>query len=111
MGIQEAKFLSYQTDPSKLVAADVGAKTAPVGPDTPQKQEGVDTSLDRLQKQLTLMKETNFQMDYDQEIDRVVIKYTSKSTGEVISQIPSEKFVEIEKAFIKTIGLLFDQKA
>ena len=71
--------------------------------------ESVELSIDNVQRQLSLMKETNVHMEYDKDIHRVLVKYTNPS-GEVVRQIPTEKFVEFEKAFVKTLGLLFDRK-
>lgn len=70
----------------------------------------VENSVSNVKKSLELMKETNFQVEYDQDIDRVIVKYMN-TYGEVMRQVPTQDFVEFEKAFIKTIGLLFDQKA
>lgn len=71
--------------------------------------ESVEQSINNVQRQLSLMKETNVHMEYDKDIHRVLVKYTN-ATGEVVRQIPTEKFVEFEKAFVKTLGLLFDLK-
>lgn len=71
--------------------------------------ESVEQSIDNVQRQLNLMKETNVHMEYDKDIHRVLVKYTN-TAGEVVRQIPTEKFVEFEKAFVKTLGLLFDLK-
>lgn len=71
--------------------------------------ESVEQSIDNVQRKLSLMKETNVHMEYDKDIHRVLVKYTNDA-GEVVRQIPTEKFVEFEKAFVKTLGLLFDLK-
>lgn len=73
-------------------------------------KEQLDASFNRLQKKLEDMQDTKVEMNYDKDIDRVIIRYSSRATGEVINQIPTEKFVEFEKEFDKVIGLLFDHK-
>ncbi|KEO84076.1 hypothetical protein EL26_06325 [Tumebacillus flagellatus] len=60
-------------------------------------------------KYLQQMNESQVQINYDEEIDRVIVKYVSPTNGEVINQIPSKDFVDFEKEFVKTIGLLFDK--
>ena len=75
-----------------------------------QHDKDVLKSVDSLQKQLERMQETRVQMEFDKEIDRVIVKYVNQNDGEVVSQIPSEKFVAFEKEFVKTVGLLFDMK-
>jgi uncharacterized FlaG/YvyC family protein len=74
------------------------------------RHEEVQRSVDLLQKQLTRMRDTSFQLEFDKEIDKVIVKFTSRETGEIVRQIPSEKFVNFEKEFVRTIGLLFDIK-
>ncbi|MBL0385534.1 flagellar protein FlaG [Tumebacillus sp. ITR2] len=74
------------------------------------KAEQIEASFNRIQKQLQDMQDTKVQMDYDKDLDRVIVKYSSRTTGEMIHQIPSEQFVEFEKEFVKSVGLLFDKK-
>lgn len=73
-------------------------------------QQQVDQSIKALQKHLEQVKDTSMQMEYNDEIDRVIVKFVHNSNHEVVSQIPSKKFVEFSKEFVKTCGLLFDQK-
>jgi uncharacterized FlaG/YvyC family protein len=73
--------------------------------------EQIEQRVNNLQKQLQTIHDTQFQMEYDKEIDRVIVRYVSHTSGEVVRQIPSEKFVDFEKEFVKMVGLLFDQKA
>lgn len=74
-------------------------------------QHDVLSSVKNMQKNLNMMNDTSFQIDYDKDIDRVIVKYVSLESGQVVSQIPSKEFVNFEKEFVKTIGLLFDKKA
>jgi uncharacterized FlaG/YvyC family protein len=105
------------TEASPRVASAQNAHAVQAAPVSEEKagpsasHEEIAKSVDNVRKQLDLMKETNVQMEFDKDIDRVIVKYVSASTGELVNQIPSEKFVEFEKEFVKTIGLLFDQKA
>lgn len=80
-------------------------------PAQPVSQETVEQSVKSVQKQLDVVQHSTVHLDYDKEIDRVIVKFVNDSTGEMERQIPSEDFVAFQKAFVHTIGLLFDHKA
>jgi uncharacterized FlaG/YvyC family protein len=94
--------LSVQSPVQKTAAIEAQSK--------PATAEHIDASLNRINKQLEELQDTKVQMEYDKDIDRVIVRYSSRTTGEVVNQIPSEKFVQFEKEFVKAIGLLFDKK-
>lgn len=96
VGITSSPGTAQQTSPSQEAIQSEGPS--------------VEQSVTSMQKSLDLMKETNFQVEFDRDIDRVVVKYTN-TFGEVVRQVPTKDFVEFEKEFVRTIGLLFDKRA
>ncbi|PWK16167.1 flagellar protein FlaG [Tumebacillus permanentifrigoris] len=103
--------ISKYPQPTSPVEAEVRVQAPSPAPAKKVTAEQVTDGMARLRKKLEEMQGTKVQMNYDKDIDRVIIRYTSQSTGEVVHQIPTEKFVEFEKEFIKSVGLLFDHKA
>lgn len=93
---------------SQVAAMQTNGQAVPENP--ANGPEDVTASVENVQKKLDIMKDLSFQVEYNEDIDRVIVKYRNRDTGEVVSQIPSEKFVEFEKEFVKTIGMLFDRK-
>jgi len=71
----------------------------------------INDRLDALQKHLQQQQDvTNVQLEYNKDIDRVVVRYVSATSGEVVQQFPTARLVEFEKEYMRTIGLLFDIK-
>lgn len=66
--------------------------------------------LERVKKAL---KESNtiVELEWNKEIDRVVMKVIDSSTGEIVKQIPPQNVIDREVEFMRLIGLLFDHKA
>ncbi|MGZ4107495.1 MAG: flagellar protein FlaG [Tumebacillaceae bacterium] len=102
------------SDPNNIASAVTVAPT--VQPNqahttgNPISKDTVTASVDSVKKHLENMQQTQVELSFDNDLNRVIVKYVDKDNGQVESQIPSEKFVEFAKEFTKTIGLLFDQK-
>lgn len=75
-----------------------------------QQDANIEQTVKRVKKYVDIMKEARVQMNYDEELDRVIIKYLSDG-GEIINQIPSKDFISFEREFVRSLGLLLDKKA
>ena len=53
---------------------------------------------------------SNLQFSVDEKTESVVFKFTSKTDGEVIRQIPSEKILELRSKLDDLLGLIFDKR-
>lgn len=108
-GIPATDSLKSAVQPNQTPQPSIPA----AGPSDPKLKstEQIEQRVNNLQKQLQSMQDTQVQMEYDKEIDRVIVRYVSHTSGEVVRQIPTEKFVDFEKEFVKMVGLLFDEKA
>jgi len=69
-----------------------------------------DFVLDGIKKDMGIPQKTQVQMEYDKDIDRLVVRYVDKAKGVVVEQIPNEKIVEFQKAYVQALSLLFDKK-
>jgi len=47
----------------------------------------------------------------DQDTGRIVVKVSNTSTGEVVSQIPSESALKLAKSLDSLTGILVDKKS
>jgi flagellar protein FlaG len=72
--------------------------------------QDITRTLERVKKAL---KESNtkVELEWNKEIDRVVMKVIDNSTGEIVKQIPPQNVIDREVEFMRLIGLLFDHKA
>lgn len=50
------------------------------------------------------------EFDYDDEINRVIVRVRSADDGEVIRQIPPESFVAFTAKFREMLGVMFDEQ-
>ncbi len=50
--------------------------------------------------------ESRFEIEIDSDLDRVIVKILSGTSGEVIRQIPPKEFLELAKQFADPKGLL-----
>jgi len=69
----------------------------------------IEKSTDALQKKLE-QADSDVQLEYDKDLNKVIVKYVSPMSGEIVRQIPSEKVVQFEREYMKMVGLLFDHK-
>ncbi len=53
---------------------------------------------------------SNLQFSVDEKTESVVFKFTSKTDGEVIRQIPSEQILELRGKLDDLLGLIFDRR-
>lgn len=53
---------------------------------------------------------SNLQFVVDEDTESIVYKFTSKESGEVVRQIPSEEILELRSKLDDLLGLIFDQK-
>lgn len=74
----------------------------------PSKQD-LEDSVQRVNQSLKLVN-TSLEIKLDKEVNEKVVMVLNNQSGEVIRQIPSEKFLEWEKEYAKLLGLLFDEK-
>jgi len=74
--------------------------------------KGADQQLveNTVKKHFDLPSDVRFQMEFDKDINRLIVRYIDKANGEVVRQIPEEKVVEFQKAFVNTLSILFDKK-
>lgn len=70
----------------------------------------INRSLERVKK---VLKESNttVHLEWNKDIDRVVMKVISNDTGELVKQIPPQQFIDREVEYLRLIGLLVDKKA
>lgn len=69
----------------------------------------ITRSLQRVNKALQTIP-AEIHLEWDKDINRVIIKMKNPDTGEVIRQIPPEQFVAWAKEFTRLVGLLFDKQ-
>lgn len=56
------------------------------------------------------MVDTGLEYEYNQKIDREVVKIYNRDTGEVIKQIPAEDMVNMLTKMYDMLGVLYDKK-
>jgi flagellar protein FlaG len=52
----------------------------------------------------------NISFEYEEEIEKMVVKVTDGETGKMIRQIPQEEIVRLSRNIDKLVGLLIDKE-
>lgn len=69
----------------------------------------VETAVDQLSDTVALFT-TDLQFTVHQETNRIIVRVTKSDTGEVIREIPPERFLDAVARVQAAIGLLLDER-
>ena len=74
--------------------------------------EQVSAMVEDLQASLEMLQQKNTQLNFSvhEKTDRVMVRITDQSTGDVIREIPSEEFLDMAAKLQEMVGLMFDAK-
>lgn len=56
------------------------------------------------------IKNTRFEFSIHEETKRIIVKVYDKNTGELVNEIPPEKFLDLIANIWKQVGLIVDKK-
>jgi Uncharacterized flagellar protein FlaG len=91
-------------------AADSGQQNAAEVQDASIQSEQLDRALNSVNQALSYHR-IRFEYTVHDKTKAVMIKMMDADTGEVIREIPPEKFLDIEAMTLEQAGLLVDKKA
>jgi len=87
-----------------------GISPADQAADSQSSIEQLKESVDNANAKLSSMNQ-RVDLAVDQETGRIVVKVSNTSTGEVVSQIPSESALKLAKSLDSLTGILVDKKS
>ena len=74
------------------------------------KAEVSSSLLDRVQKNLKILHDVNFQFSVHKATGQIIVKIIDQETGKVIREVPPEQVLDLAARIEKMIGIFFNKK-
>jgi flagellar protein FlaG len=90
----------------------VSQRPKPASENTAGSAEQVSAMVEDLQTSLEMLQQKHTQLNFSvhEKTDRVMVRITDQSSGDVIREIPSEEFLDMAAKLQEMVGLMFDAK-